>query len=147
MAAGDTYLIDSGGETLLHTDGATATHEDCCCSPCVQCDGLQNDSAVITTDAPAGYCHIDGTYIYSVVGGSCPYYWGDVNYYALLHVNYDAGADKWSGTFYSRYALVIQYQSSDVSGISCNSVTGKLEGTFTLPGVGACAGYTATVTL
>ena len=31
MADGDTYLMDTDGETLLHTDGATAIHENCCC--------------------------------------------------------------------------------------------------------------------
>ena len=90
MGDGITRLKDSDGATLLDADGATAIHEDCCCNPCDNCTGAQDD-ATVTEDCPypEGCPDGDGVYTYdSFNAATCTWYWDKGTW--RLSVSYNA---------------------------------------------------------
>jgi len=143
-------------------------HQSGCCGgqPCVDCGGSQPDIPQANVSV-SGSCDSvcatadDGDYQFQgFVSDECYWYWYGPQFGFdgtwEIRIQYHPSEGRWEAWLQATQSEVpnhAEFHSSNVSGISCNSSTGHLEGTFTLDGVDSgtnnadCSGCTATITL
>lgn len=160
---GTHFPMQSGKPVLI----SQSDFEDCCCAavPCTDClGGSQDDIVVSNTSGCIVACRADGTYTYSTIYtyfpvgdcllGDCRWVWalgppGD-NAWRLL-ISYTTASNTWTAQLRKGrnacYESTAYFESNDVSGLLCNKATGKLEGTFSLPGISTCTGCTANLSI
>jgi len=168
MSDGKVQLV--GGKVLVSAAGKVATADDCCCGDvCVECTGT--DYVATITHSGGGTCWTpEGTAILSSTydHGPCGCEWfGDVTFptngwvlcigycsetktfCAVLVVNVAGptyGANDDTCLCWASCIQRVVTKATDITGlVSC--VNGRLTGTFTLNGDGACAPDVATVVL
>ena len=155
---------------ILFVGGQIAMHVDCCCEeeppPCVPCSdppvGCYQAQPSAVVSVPNGDCvctSYSGSYEPEVVssdpGVSCEFRWledrgGGLSF--RLAVKYIiATGEFWgvlyrAGTVYKRFMLSTDWQL--ITGLSCNCITGNLEGAFTLNATHAeCPACVANITV
>lgn len=155
----------NNGRILRTSTGKIATGDDCCCDdPCSDCEGYSQDDLVISGTTPEcdTACQADGTlsHVSSLLyedcfsAGDCRWVWEEAPSGGRwwLTIRYSSSTGKWGAQLrYGQSAChesTAMFESTDVSGISCNPTTHKLEGSFTIPGLyWRCLGCTASVSL
>lgn len=155
-----------GADNALIIAPTQQEFEDCCCGepsvPCTDCFVVNQDSVTVTTNC--GGCDFpcetaDGVYTYTTKGGICWWRWtGPSNYYGEYEyfwdflVTFTPGTGLWAAQLELAggpgMPVLTKYYSANVSGLSCNKTTGKLEGTIVIPGLNEdadCSSGSATV--
>ena len=152
MSDGAIQIVD--GKVLI-AGGKVATADECCCCPCSSClenddgDDYAQDDITVTMNAvgcPGTKCDVAGVYTLTEAGWSeadVTCYWeysGPAGFYDdnfKLILSYNKDDETWDVRLYTKDAGVwwVVYEAEDVSGLSCNSETHKLEGSVTgIPG-------------
>ena len=141
---------------ILFTANGIAMDPDCCCVPCFRTctdwhDKPQPDAIVSVSGECSATCpDAAGTYSDAYHYSLCGVVWNPSSEMRLT-VFYEEDPNRWLVYIYdSSYGVNIFEGYLPCSAITCDPETGRLNGTFDIPGVNYlfdCSGCTATITL
>lgn len=139
---GTNLPMQSGNPVLI----SQSDFEDCCCCPCDNCTGTQDALTASFAGTCTNPCSLNGAGSYPYISFTpspvCKWKWtktGGTLFEWTGELTYTPATGVWSATGLGwnpgEAGSRCEYANNNVTGVSCNKTTGKLEGSFSMPGI------------